>query len=149
GGSVTTYDSQRLDVIASEEIEGEEEYVHKVRGGGMAHRRFQASAEEVWRDNAKEVAAVAPDRVRAGEHLVVVAGSPESRGDVVAALDGSPADVVVLDRAGEKADGGDESLQLALRTVVEQHLEESRRALLERLEQGLGQGSMAVAGTDE
>lgn len=139
GGSVTTYDSRELDVTDTDHVEGDEDYVQKVRGGGTAHRRYQMTSEEVWRENAREVGAVALEKVRAGERLVVVAGSAESRKEVVEALASSPAEVVTLDRAGLNADGGEESLHLALRTVVEQHLEEKREALRARLEQALGQ----------
>lgn len=145
GGSVTTYDSGELEVTDSEEVEGDEDFVQKVRGGGMAHRRYQATSEEVWRENARDVAALALEKVRAGERLVVVAGSPESRGEVVEALASSPAEVVTLDRAGLNADGGEESLHLALRAVVERHLEERREDLKASLEQALGQGRGATA----
>lgn len=145
GGSVTTYDSRELEVTDADHVEGDEDYVQKVRGGGMAHRRFQMTSEEVWRENAREVGALALEKVRAGERLVVVAGSAESRGEVVDALSSSPAEVVTLDRAGLSSDGGEESLHLALRAVVEQHLEEEREALRARLEQALGQDRGATA----
>lgn len=149
GGAVTTYDSRELEVTDSEEVDGDELYVQKVRGGGMAHRRFQATSEEVWRDNAREVAALAQEKVRAGHRLVVVAGSAESRGEVVQALQGAPAEVVTLDRAGRNDDGGEEALELALRSVVEHHLEARREELRGRLEQGLGQARGVTAELDD
>ncbi len=149
GGSVTTYDSRELEVTDSEEVEGDEDFVQKVRGGGMAHRRFQATSEEVWKENAREVAVLAVEKVRDGHRIVVVAGSPESRREVVDVLAGTPAEVVTLDRAGRNADGGEEGLELALRAVVEHHLEERREQLRARLEQGLGQGRGATAELDD
>lgn len=149
GGTVTTYDSHEIDETDSQSVEGDDAYVHKVGGGGWAHRRFQETSENVWRDNARQVAEVVVSKVRQGERLVVVAGSPESRGEIVAALEGTRADVVTLDRAGANADGGEESLTVELRTAVEQHLEEQRRDLAATLEERLGQGRGAVVGLDK
>lgn len=140
GGSVTTYDSRALDLTDRQELDGEELYAQKVRGGGLAHRRMQQTSEDVWRDNARELADLALSQVRAGQRLVVVTGSPESRGEVVSALE-SAAEVVELDRAGESAtDGGEESLLTELQAVAEQHLEEQRQRLVATVQERRGQG---------
>src|SRR5690606_39042476 len=140
GGSVATYDSRALALTMVKDQQGEEQYVQKVRGGGLAHRRMQQTAEDVWRDNAREVADPALSQVRAGHRLVVVAGSAESRGEVVSVLEDA-AEVVELDRAGESsADGGDESLLTELQTVAEQHLEQERQQLAATVQERRGQG---------
>ncbi|MDP9823982.1 baeRF2 domain-containing protein [Nocardioides massiliensis] len=140
GGSVTTYDSRTLDLTDVEQFDGEEQYAQKVRSGALAHRRMQQTSEDVWRDNARELADLALSQVRAGRRLVVVAGSPESRGEVVSALE-SAAEVIELDRAGESStDGGEEALLTELQTVAEQHLEERRQQLVATVQERRGQG---------
>jgi len=150
GGSVATFDSHALAVADTAQVEGEEQYVQKVRGGGLAHRRMQQNSENVWRDNAREVAELALTKLRSGPRLVVVAGSAESRGEVVEALAPAQAEVVELDRAGLTEDdaASNEALLRDLQTIAEQHLEQERQRLGATVAQRRGQGEGVADGVD-
>src|SRR5699024_3558146 len=81
------------DTDASEEVEGSQDLLHKVRGGGWAHRRMQARVQDSWDRNASEVAAQV-DRVVARETPVAIL------------LDGDPYAVSALERElGEGSKG--------------------------------------------
>ena len=56
-------------------VTGRTKPVHKARGGGWSHRAMQARVEETWKHNAKEVAALVDERVRATDaRLLLITG---------------------------------------------------------------------------
>jgi hypothetical protein len=111
--------------VTTEQVEGEDWPVRKVRGGGWSHRRIQQRAEDSWEHNAKAVAdevRLAANRTR--PHLVVVGGDERAVHLVVDAL---PADVAAATRTithGRAADGSedvrDATVDRLVRTVVAQ-----------------------------
>jgi hypothetical protein len=61
-------------------VAGRTKPVHKARGGGWSHRAMQARVEETWKHNAKEVAALVDERVRATDaQLLLIMGDDRSR----------------------------------------------------------------------
>ncbi len=123
--------------------------VHKVRGGGLSHLQWQRTAENLWRDNAREVASLAQSRVAEGHRLVIVAGSVESRQEVVSILQEGPAKVVELDRAGRASDGSTDALCEDIEQVVRLHARERVDRFLEEVAERLGQRHAVAVGAAE
>ncbi|WP_020672853.1 Vms1/Ankzf1 family peptidyl-tRNA hydrolase [Amycolatopsis nigrescens] len=66
--------------LEAEAVEGEDHPVHKVRGGGLSHRRIQSAVEETVRHNLEDVAEeVAKVAARTGVQLIVLAGEVQAR----------------------------------------------------------------------
>ena len=147
GGSVAVYDS---DVPQAEEettVQGETEFVHKVPTGGWSALRYQHVTENVWAQNAEQVADEAVKAVRAGHHLVLLAGDPQSRPHVLDTLAGTPATVVELKTGSRAEDGGDEALQQAIREALMDQVVQSRLALTHELRDRLGRDHAVATGT--
>lgn len=75
------------ETVESDLVRGRDRHVHHVAGGGWAHGSMENRAEEIVRQNMREVA----DRVvhlvaQVNAELLVVAGDVTSRSDLVAAL---------------------------------------------------------------
>lgn len=148
GGEVLTYGVDRsAEPVTASSHQGEDPHEHKVRGGGLAHRRYQRSAENVWAANAKAVAELLRSRISDGVRLIVLAGDPTSRTQVRAALDeDGTAEVVELEHGGRARDGGDEALHEAIREVLAEHTVAERLAASHDLRERLGRGNGAVTG---
>ena len=130
---------------------GEEDpHEQKVRGGGMAHRRMQQTAQNVWQGNAREVATAIQARVREGVPLVVLAGDPHSRAQVRAELgDPDGVQIVELEHGGRAEDGGDEALHAAVTDVLSEYADSVEGALRSELDERLGQGRGVATGVRE
>ncbi|GAB3887724.1 hypothetical protein GCM10029964_054180 [Kibdelosporangium lantanae] len=87
-------------------VRGREHPVHKVRGGGWAHRRIQNRIEQVTRLNmdqvARELARIGDET---GARLIVVAGEVQSRTELLAHLPPRCARIAVRTEVGRRADG--------------------------------------------
>lgn len=95
GADVTAFDGG--DVLATDVVEGDTEYIHRGHPGGWSQRRFQQRAENTWDHNADDVAATArkiAERVDA--RLIAVTGPDRARSMVVKSLDGAPMSVVSI-----------------------------------------------------
>lgn len=149
GGSVATYDSLDLDPGEVRTVAAEQEHEHKVRGGGMSHKRFQRTTENLWRDNARDVAQLAIEKARHGRDLVVVAGTADSRREVVAALGKLPVSVVELDRSAGHEDGGDDALTEEVADAVQRHEREHRARLEAEFSEGMGRRSGVAVGVEQ
>lgn len=149
GGSVRAYDSSERQPNEEAEVTSDEPHVQKVRGGGLAHRRYQRTAENNWRDNAREVADLAVAKARQGHDLVLVAGSKDSRGEVTAALDKHPAEVIELDRSAGHEDGGESDLMGDVEDAVRNRVRMRRAALEAKLSQRMGQKTLVAAGVND
>jgi hypothetical protein len=75
GAEVTTHGRDGVHTLT---VAGHDHPVHKVRGGGTAHRDIQARAEETARRNLENVAA-AVVKAAAHAHLVLLTGEVQSR----------------------------------------------------------------------
>ena len=130
---------------------GEEDpHEQKVRGGGLAHRRMQQTAQNVWQENAREVATAIQARLRDGLPLVILAGDPHSRAQVRTEL-GDPDGVQIaeLEHGGRAEDGGDQALHAAVADVLSEYADSAERALRSELDERLGQGRGVATGVRE
>lgn len=145
GGDVLTYGTNHH--VRHDEIGTPDQHEHKTRGGGLAHRRYQRTAENVWAHNAEEVAGVLRSRIADGMRFIVLAGDPASRAQVRAALDPPPGvEVVELTNGGRPRDGGDDALHGAVGEVLCEHSTQTRLRLVHDLKDRLGSGRGAATG---
>ncbi|HLR84181.1 MAG TPA: Vms1/Ankzf1 family peptidyl-tRNA hydrolase [Nocardioidaceae bacterium] len=145
GGEVVTYGTG--DGIGDETTGAPADHEHKTRGGGLAHRRYQRTAENAWGRNAEAVAEVLTSRIADGFRLVILAGDPKSRSQVRDALGPAPAvEVVELEHGGRPRDGGDAELHDAIHGVLTEQSIAIRLRLVHDLKDRLGSGSGAVTG---
>jgi hypothetical protein len=69
--------------VETETVTGEDHPLHKVRGGGWAHRRFQTTVEETVRRNLREVAdEVTQLADQTGVRLIALAGEVQARAEL-------------------------------------------------------------------
>jgi hypothetical protein len=146
GGDVAVYTSDVPEPIEETSAGGETTHVHKVPTGGWSALRYQRETENVWRDNAKDVASQIASAVRGGPKLVLLAGDPQSCAMVVAALEGSPAEIVQLESGSRAEDGGDEALQQAIRQALLEHTVARRVELTHTLKDRLGADNAVAVG---
>jgi len=144
GGDVATYVSHVPEPVEQTEAGGETLHINKVPSGGWSQLRYLHVTENVWKQNAEDVANVILSAVRTGPDLVLVAGDPYSRSAVVERLEGAPVEVVQLESGSRAEDGGDEALQQAVREALLQHTVARRLELTDTLQERIGQDN-AVA----
>lgn len=150
GGQVSTYrgDSRRIEGTESTGFDSRR--VHKRREGGLAHMRYQRTNAEGWRNRAQEVADIAADKAGSEYPLVIIAGSTESRPQVVDMLTKfDRAEVIELERAARNADRGDEEMDTDIDGVVHDYIQRRHDELMRRLEERIGQGMYATSGVED
>ncbi|HLS63142.1 MAG TPA: Vms1/Ankzf1 family peptidyl-tRNA hydrolase [Ruania sp.] len=144
GGQIATGTERRGEPTA---VGQEDPHEQKVRGGGLAHRRMQQTAENVWQENAREVAEEIRSSLRPGLALVVLAGDPASRAQVREELgELDDVQIVELEHSGRASDGGDDTLRAAVAEVIEEHAAAAEQALSSELDERLGQGRGVATG---
>ena len=146
GGDVAAYSSAVPEPADVASVGGETHHAHKVPTGGWSALRYQHVVENVWKENAEAVAEEIIHHVRRGYRLVLLAGDPQSRPTVLAALASSDAEVVELDTGTRADDGGDEALQQAIREALFEHTVARRLRLAHTLKERLGRGQSAATG---
>lgn len=150
GADVASYSADGIDVVQDRSVGEPAGWEHKVRGGGWSHLNWQRSAETVWRENATESDAEIQRQLATGDPtLLVVAGDERSRAMVTERLPRPAADVVVLDRAGRAADGGDDALAADVEEAVRGHVVERHLDLLHELRERSGRGHAVAYGVSE
>lgn len=132
-----------------ETIQAASEHEEKIRGGGLAHRRYQRTAENVWVHNAEEVAKRIRSKISGGFRLVVLAGEPGSRSEVRAHLGNlDEVQVTEIDSGGRARDGGDEAMLEQVNDVLVDYAKSRRAETTDLLADRLGRGEGAAAGVD-
>jgi hypothetical protein len=135
--------------VEEDSVDGSTRHMRKVKVGGWAHKRYQQEAENLWHENAKDVAARV-DRLVAQvtAKVVAVAGDQRARTILKEHL-GPRASERLLDlEAGGRAEGASrESLDQALRAHLEQAVATEIDGVLESLQQGRASG-LALDGLD-
>jgi release factor family 2 len=106
--------------VDTEDVEGDDFPVHKVRGGGLAHRHMQAAVEETQKDNANQVAEAVMKLVQeSGAGIVFLAGELQTR---TALHDALPERVrtitTVVDGATRARGASNEGLDKAISEVI-------------------------------
>jgi hypothetical protein len=69
GASISVFDAGEPTFHTT--VEGDTEHIHRSRGGGWSHRRFQQRAENTWERNADDVADVIRDLARQYEPAII------------------------------------------------------------------------------
>ena len=144
GGDVATYVSDVPDPVEQTEAGGETLHINKVPSGGWSQLRYLHVTENVWKQNAEDVAEEILSAARNGPELVLLAGDPYSRSAVAERVEGTPLQVVQLDSGSRAEDGGDEALQQAVREALLDQAVARRLELAHRLQERIGQ-DVAVA----
>jgi Bacterial archaeo-eukaryotic release factor family 2 len=149
GGDVAVHTSEVPEPDEEASVGGETHRVHKVPTGGWSALRYQHVTENVWKRNAEAVAEEIIARVRSGLRLVLLAGDPRSRTEVMSRLSGISPEVVQLDSGSRSADGGDEALQSAVREALFNHVAARRVEKSHELKDRLGRGEAVATGVRE
>ncbi|SDG52791.1 baeRF2 domain-containing protein [Klenkia brasiliensis] len=132
---------------AEESVDGDAQYVHKVKTGGIGDLSVQHSTEDVWRANAKDVAErVGQVAERTGARFVLVAGDPRARPLVVDQLPVGVRDLVVTTDEGGRGAGADRSgVERRAAELVAEHEARQAAAVREQLD-AAGAHGLAVQG---
>lgn len=142
GADIHAFDG--VDVVGTELVEGETEYIHRGHPGGWSQRRFQQRAENTWERNADDVAtAIAAVDARTAAELVFVAGDLRAKHLVLDSLPERLRQRAVLIEAGSAEGIADEVTRM-----VADHVAREVRSLVEQLKERLGTGS-ASTDTDD
>lgn len=147
GADITVVDSLGRQV-GEVEVEGGHDVLHKFKGGGWAHRRFQQRVEDSFERNADAVVEQLTRLVeRHHPEVVLVCGDVRARSLVRDGMRHDLQDKVRVIDGGGRADGVDPD---AVTAEVEQVLREVRLSRMADavadLQRGLGQGTLAATG---
>jgi hypothetical protein len=120
GGEIRLHHAGKLGADSVEDIQGSTENLKKVPSGGWSQGKYQHRTEEIWRQNADQVAAEI-DRVaaRSGAKLVVLSGDIRARGLVQEQLSKASQELVAEVDANTRTAGADPEL---LDREVEKHI---------------------------
>jgi hypothetical protein len=149
GGDVAVYRSDVPEAEDETSVGGETTHVHKVPVGGWSVLRYQHETENVWRRNADAVADEIESRVREGHRLVLLAGDPRSKAEVLRKLETSPATLVELESGGRSEGGGEEALRHAIRQALLEQSVSRQLELSHTLRDRLGRNSAVAAGVGD
>jgi hypothetical protein len=153
GADVTAYgplgeDDETRDA-ETRTVEGETLHHRKVKPGDWAHKQYQRRAENLWEQNAAEVAAQVDSLVATtGAGLLVVAGEARARRALAGHLSGRSTQVLAEVEHGSRSDAGagEEKMHREVERLVAEHA--ARRALdaAERFAAERGRGGAATDG---
>jgi len=132
------------------ETHGETLHITKVPEGDWAQKQYQQRSENVWKRNAEEVAEVVSSTT--AEHrpkVVILAGDPRARTDIVTALAGHPLDIVQVEAGGRAAGSSEEALWSEVEKVLAAVEASEEKEVVERLLQDTGRQEGAARGLDE
>jgi hypothetical protein len=131
--------------------EGEHDVIHKVRGGGWSHRRYQARADDSWDRNADEVAHQL-DRIvtREDPEVVLLAGEERSCARIMERATGRVAERLQRIEHGSRAEGAsDERLAEDVAAAIQRRRTARIDAVLDRLGAAENRRAVGVADTVE
>ena len=138
--------SGRLSGGEHEVVEGGHDVVHKVREGGMSHRRMQTRAEDSWERNAAAVAAELDRHVSAHEpELILVTGDVRAVALVCDAVGQRVRELVVEVPGGSRRTGANPgAFTQRVRATLERFRVRRREQVLDVFRQGQGRDEGAV-----
>lgn len=84
GADLVAFDGGSM--IASEQVDGDTEHIHRGHPGGWSQRRFQQRAENTWEDNATDVADATTQLVGDVDARLVLVAGPTRAQSMVATL---------------------------------------------------------------
>ncbi|KQO81449.1 hypothetical protein ASF17_09665 [Frigoribacterium sp. Leaf263] len=144
GGGFRVYRFGHGEVQSEQQLQGRTDTLHKIRGGGWAHKRMQSHTEELWRQNVGELGAAIDATVRrTSAGLVVVAGDIRARQLLELELsEETRAMLSVVPSDTRAPDAADDALvsqvEVALARIVAQRVHDSLDLLRARLGRGDG-----------
>jgi hypothetical protein len=119
-------------------VEGRSHPLHKVRGGGWAHKRLQNTVDEVTERNAATVAdEITRVVAQAKPAAIVLAGDVDARSRVYHHIPQALRERVTVTDRGTRSPGGNEELSAVMEDVAAEAEEHEREELRHRLESGL------------
>lgn len=148
GGDLTTFSSRTMEPIKATEAGEPSPYEHKVRGGGLAHYRFQRTSETVWADNADAVLTEIDRRLTDEVDLMLIGGEPDMRNKVLSGEQKSWPEVIVLEgvnRNTEDSSMADRIMREA-DSAIRARAMAHRLAAVHQLRDRMGQGSGSATG---
>jgi hypothetical protein len=134
--------------IEEETVAGDTFQIHKFRGGGWAHHRYQHNTENKWIHNADEVAQHVASMVRRlSPRFVLVAGDVRARQILTERAGDLWSDLIVsMDEGGRAAGADREPVDSRMHELVAEHEAREIAAAVEQLE-AAGTHGLAVTGT--
>ena len=144
GADISVVDEWATSSQAS--VDGDHDVIHKVPGGGLAHRRIQARVEDSWARNAAAVAAELERTVaRHRPAAVLLDGDPIAVADVLAAAGDAVTRIAGRLRSGNRADGAStESRDAEIAGELVRLARDRRAAWLDRFRTQEGRQAAAV-----
>nr|WP_269811170.1 Vms1/Ankzf1 family peptidyl-tRNA hydrolase [Kineosporia rhizophila] len=132
------------------EIEGSNDELRKVPGGGWSHLRYQHRAEDSWERNAAEVAQAVEKLFRRHRpELVMVAGEDHAVSHFQKHLGSEASTVTRRLPTGGRAEGiSAEAVAEAVEACLNEHRQAREAELADRFELGEGRQDTAVSGLD-
>jgi hypothetical protein len=131
------------------EVQGaDDSHIRKSQPGGWSQRRFQQVAENLWEENAQEVAREVARLVEEVDaRLVVAAGDVRAMGFLKEHLPQEVMDLLTTTDGARQPDGSDDQLVEEVERILAVAVAQDSTSILETFQQELGQGDRAVAGT--
>ncbi len=146
GADYTWTDGSGLLADVTETVEGDHDEMHKVQGGGWAHRRWQQRVQDSWERNVDVVAADLDRQVT--EHkpeLVILTGDIRAVALLKDAVGQEVQEVLVEVPGGSRAEGvNEEAFQERIDGVLAEHRVRRRETVLDLFRQEQGRGEDAV-----
>ena len=140
-----------IGTVSDERVEGRDDTLHKIRGGGWSHLRYQRHTEEIWRQNEAEVAAVV-ERVVAerSPSFVVAAGDPRAVRLLADELTEPASSLLTVVESNVAPEGSsDEALDAAIERLLAEHADREKRQALDVLLAGGPSSRTAATGLGE
>ncbi len=146
GADYTWTDGSGLLADVTETVEGDHDEMHKVGGGGWAHRRWQQRVQDSWERNVDVVAADLDRQVTERKpELVVLTGDVRAVALLKDAVGQEVREVLVEVPGGSRAEGvNEEAFQERIDGVLAEHRVRRREAVLDLFRQEQGRGEDAV-----
>lgn len=139
GADITAFDGGA--VVATEDVDGETEHIHRGHPGGWSQRRFQQRAENTWETNANDVADAAARLCSStGARLVAVVGPTRAQSMVVEALEERVDIPVAKIEAGDVDSAADEITRLTADVAAT-----DTKQLIEAVREGVGTGRSSTS----
>ncbi|MFC8193262.1 Vms1/Ankzf1 family peptidyl-tRNA hydrolase [Cellulomonas sp. NPDC057328] len=146
GADYTWTDGSGLLADVTETVEGDHDEMHKVGGGGWAHRRWQQRVQDSWERNVDTVAADLDRQVTERKpELVILTGDVRAVALLKDAVGQEVREVLVEVPGGSRAEGvNEEAFQERIDGVLAEHRVRRREAVLDLFRQEQGRGEDAV-----
>jgi hypothetical protein len=148
GADVTAF--FETDKVAREvTVKGRTLHLHKVQGGGWAHRRYQHRSENQWKENGEDIADTAQQLAeQIGAEVIIGVGDEREVSLVHKALPAPWQDKYVVVPGG-RGEGGEDFNEQRVRDTVALHVAHETLGLLAEFAQERGQVKRACDGVED